>query len=77
MHESERRGEKLYMSQSVVENEKERERLAATNPNRKTFWLDLSFPLRIRSFDKTFNPNQNQFSQGVTFPSTISLFSPL
>lgn len=37
MHKSERRGEKLYMSQPVVENEKERERLAATNPNRKTF----------------------------------------
>lgn len=39
-------------------------------PTGKTFRLDLSFSLRIRGFDKTFNQNQNQFSLGVIFTSS-------
>lgn len=44
-------------------------------PTGKTFRLDLSFSLRIRGFDKTFNQNQNQFSLGVIFTSSTFLFS--
>lgn len=42
-------------------------------PTGKTFRLDLSFSVGIRSFDETFNQKQNQFSPDAIF-SSAALF---
>lgn len=42
----------------------------------QTFQFYLSFLLRIISFDKTFNPKQNQFSQAVAFTGICVICIP-
>lgn len=80
---SEKPGEVMDAYTGLRGNKENKRKFANPNSKRKTkkkkpqtFQFYLSFPLRIRSFDKTFNPKQNQFSQAVAFTGICAICFP-